>query len=1088
MDNHHAADGFANGNLFADSQQPFHHAYDNFLSSGADQTLDDASWGVNASGYQNPSRAAQQPQPQPQHQSPVPGWQHNPNNLSVNTTHASLNGQPYARSLSHSPAPFAQNAFANYGNQQNYQYGQTQYDPALFNQTPSGQDFNPSYATYSNQAQSVGTIAPQALEQDVRPLAASANPYHGSGFSQSTVGQPRSGQSAASGYVDQSALISAIPRGDDAGLCSVINYDRLARATNSERMGDFLNIGKEVHDWPVNRTTTLPLYVPRKSRNELRKLAGSDRVLLAKIGKKSTKHKVASSTPGAPTPLAVLKAAGSPSGIKYEGDISSSEEEPDDDDDSSYTSEEDLEGSPLPSKRPDNPGDAVEYDTIKAMWRSKRKAVDSAAIRKAITDFWEVIKTIRDRWKSDSSAVLEAEKKGKTSDLPLLKTRVKDQRNMMEVAFKAALKHGHRSIVELLAENVALVYLCYQFLLDRVKEEDFNGPLSRVILETMSQFTTLTGDLLERTHLVKLLPRFIKRGDAKTQFYAKRITTNAASASRQKSADSVAVNAATVSKPARAESPPRQRSEPDPVAGIKRSASSAGVGGPPKKVAGVNTKLNGPANATKAAVSNKLMGTGETVKPPSTTVSAPTTKTKQVTAKPSNFFSTLQSAAKKPGTSIRRGTPAMATGSKLAEKRTTPTVAAAPSAAPKSTFSFAETMANLAKPKEEKTATSRPERQGPLETVEEKAKRLRKEDRRKLHVSFKKGEDLVEVRYFSHDPNEELGHEANQVRDVADVGGEGRVLKMHMTNIDDEEDATEEEPKMIDFQEPTPIDFSEMEPEVREKNYAPFGGGELGCESAERTARERSEANTLMVFYADDRDIPPNPREPTDPYHGEPGDTPRQFGVPEQSFGLRARQRKAALVPQRQQVPAQANAPPNVDLSVLGTFMNHQAQPQPALAQLASQQAPAAVNPDIQAILQSLQQSAGPQVQPQPQALSMPNFNAIASAPPAPAMAAVQPPPASSQPQIDLAAIMAQITGGQQGGAPQFGGAPAAAAAAPMLGGFPPAQAEESADRPRWRDHGEKNHRNYKTKVCKYWQEGRCMKGDGCTYLHEPAA
>jgi hypothetical protein len=75
------------------------------------------------------------------------------------------------------------------------------------------------------------------------------------------------------------------------------------------------------------------------------------------------------------------------------------------------------------------------------------------------------------------------------------------------------------------------------------------------------------------------------------------------------------------------------------------------------------------------------------------------------------------------------------------------------------------------------------------ESPEEKRKRLRKESRRRLRVSFKADEDLVQVREFVHDPDEELGHEDSQVRDVGDSRGEGQMLKMHKDlDIDDEED------------------------------------------------------------------------------------------------------------------------------------------------------------------------------------------------------------------------------------------------------------------------------------------------------------
>jgi hypothetical protein len=110
-------------------------------------------------------------------------------------------------------------------------------------------------------------------------------------------------------------------------------------------------------------------------------------------------------------------------------------------------------------------------------------------------------------------------------------------------------------------------------------------------------------------------------------------------------------------------------------------------------------------------------------------------------------------------------------------------------AAPKPLFSFAETMANLTKPKEV-VPSAKSEENRPLETEEEKRKRLRKEERRKLRVSFKPDDSLTEIRLFTHDPDEEVGHEDSMMRDVDDIGGEGRMLKMHkdLNMMDEEED------------------------------------------------------------------------------------------------------------------------------------------------------------------------------------------------------------------------------------------------------------------------------------------------------------
>ena len=311
-----------------------------------------------------------------------------------------------------------------------------------------------------------------------------------------------------------------------------------------------------------------------------------------------------------------------------------------------------------------------------------------------------------------------------------------------------------------LSENTALIYVCYQFLLDRWKSDDLNGSLSRVILETMTLFKTLDNEKLEKTHLVKLLPRFTKKGDAKTQGYAKRIINSAAANTKAPSADSS--NEASL-KDGSVSSPTGTRSEPDQVAGVKRAASTAGEGGSLKKHATTTAKTNSTLAAMKQSAAAKK--TGATVD--STKSSTPTiTKAKPVTAKPSGMFSSLQSAAKKPGTSI--GSKAGQSGTATSKPNEKPATTSAPTAAPKSTFSFAETMKNLSKPKEEKS-TPKPEKEVPKETSEEKAKRLRKESRRDLHVQFKSGDELVQVRIFHHDPEEELGHDASQVRDVADV-------------------------------------------------------------------------------------------------------------------------------------------------------------------------------------------------------------------------------------------------------------------------------------------------------------------------------
>ncbi|SMR43888.1 unnamed protein product [Zymoseptoria tritici ST99CH_3D1] len=1029
-------DGYANNShLFGDSQQPQQHqhqqynAYEtpSFLSTSADSNHNfDASWAVNGNEFAGPHHSR--------------GLQATPN-YHVPTSFNNNNGQasPYARNANQSPPQFNQTSFANYSAQpqQTYQYRpppqqqQQQYDPSLV--TPStGTTYNFFDAQHGN----AGTIAPQALDRDTSTRQ--MYPYVGAGYQPSNLNQAhlnRNPPPNQSRQVNQNALIAAIPQGADAGMFGIIKFDDLARATNSERMGNFANVGKEPYEWNISRSA-IPAYVARMSRNEMRRQTGHNPKVLAKIGKKSSRQKSSAALPKALKAFSTSTSSGPQ--IKYEQD-SSSDEESSDDDSSAYSDDDDESDSPLPSTRPDDSKGAVEYDTIKALWRSKRRDLEGEVIRKSLVDFWEVIKTIRDRWKVDIAAVAEAEQKKRVGELPLLKSRVKDQRDMIEVAFRTALKHGHRDIVSLLSENTSLVFVCYQVLLDRFKADDVNAGISKTILETMSLFTTLNNTKLEKVNLEKLLPRVQKKGDARVQFWVKKILQNAEAIAKDVAAQGAHKSSATVTvKP---ESPPGKRAGPEPVAGVKRSAAASGDGGVVKKLATGLSKTNGAtANAKVNGASVKLANDATKVVASAT---APAAARKTVVAKPSGFFSGLQSAAKKPGTSNADRNAAASTAAKPALTTRLAGKPAATAAAPtRPAFSFAETMANLAKPKEEKIAP-KPQKEEKYEKPEDRAKRLRKEQRRKLHVRFKEREELVEIRYFTHDPDEELGHDASQMRDMSDVGGEGRVLKQHkaMEDLDDEDEIMEDVETLLEFSPPSLVDFSVVDEDERKRNYAPFGGGEMQPDSAERGKREAYENSTLLVFYPNPSDIPSNPREPADPYTGD-SMTVQRFGDIEQKYADRAIQKRLQRFP-RNQYPGRINNT---------SFMMPQQPPAPSAA-------PATAAPDISAILASLK-AAGTYNQPQQQ--PAPAYQFPVPAVPAPA------------PNIDLAAILANLAPQAQQQANYNANGPSANFGQQSSYGGGSGRGADKSKNP-----------NYKTQPCKFWPIGKCVKGDKCSYLHE---
>ncbi|KAL1837940.1 hypothetical protein VTJ49DRAFT_3235 [Mycothermus thermophilus] len=148
----------------------------------------------------------------------------------------------------------------------------------------------------------------------------------------------------------------------------------------------------------------------------------------------------------------------------------------------------------------------------------------------------------------------------------------------------------------------------------------------------------------------------------------------------------------------------------------------------------------------------------------------------------------------------------------------------------------------------------------PSETPEQRERRLRKEARRHLRVSFKSGDALVEVREFTREP-EEIA-EANKARLGRELyrtmnSEESEMMKrLHrgQAMIDDEFEDRE-------WGSPSAIDFSSIPQEQRERTYITRGGLKAFETEEQKRTRER-ELNELMVIYHNREDIPPSPRSP----------------------------------------------------------------------------------------------------------------------------------------------------------------------------------------------------------------------------------
>jgi hypothetical protein len=524
----------------------------------------------------------------------------------------------------------------------------------------------------------------------------------------------------------------------------------------------------------------------------------------------------------------------------------------------------------------------------------------------------------------------------------------------------------------------------------------------------MKKFTTMDTAMLEKTKNDKILTRFVRKGGDTIKQLAKSILDNAA--------------ASTKAKREKQEKPERQDSKehsapptkPTPtvqvvisngpsVTGIKRPREADGSDQPVMKR--TVTPANGKTTATKpaAAVAKKAVGqNGASAQAQVKQEAKP--KANIVTPKPTtSLFNTLMSASKKPGTSnAARAAAAAAKENARSEVKSPPR---APVGRP--AFSFSETMADLGKPKEPSPSKSVEER--PPETEEERQKRLRKEERRKLRVSWKPDDSLTEIRLFTHDPDEEIGHDSSMMRDVGDVAGEGRMLKYQLhRKFDEDDDEEAREETFFPYVAPCLID---MEPlgEERERNFIKTGG-EKEPASPEKVAQEQREANTLSVFHLSPADVPFSPKEPPPPPADEPYNPEAPFGEPEGLAKARSDRYFAARAPpppkqhQPPQQPAQVlpTAPVGgVDISALLKILQGNQQPQQQQSQPAQ--------PNVSDLERTFNQFRNPQAP-----LGIPT--------------AVQPGQPAATPGLDLQKILAAMAGGQQIPQPAFQ-APAPAAA-----------------------------------------------------------
>lgn len=141
------------------------------------------------------------------------------------------------------------------------------------------------------------------------------------------------------------------------------------------------------------------------------------------------------------------------SGSVAESASPSESSESESEDESEYYSEpeeapEPEEPSPLPASRPADPNKAIEYDIIKAVWARRNVGLSGTVIRTALGEYWNIMKTIRDKWKAKTTSLQQAIEKKDQVGIKTYERRVVESRRLLESCISLTLKHSHPDIIE----------------------------------------------------------------------------------------------------------------------------------------------------------------------------------------------------------------------------------------------------------------------------------------------------------------------------------------------------------------------------------------------------------------------------------------------------------------------------------------------------------------------------------------------------------------------------------------------------------------------------------------------------------------
>ncbi|KAK1445309.1 hypothetical protein CCUS01_12635 [Colletotrichum cuscutae] len=516
--------------------------------------------------------------------------------------------------------------------------------------------------------------------------------------------------------------------------------------------------------------------------------------------------------------------------------------------------EEEERKKPIrPEKRPADPIEGAVWDILGIVYIDPSATRTNALIAGAVQSLGEFFIKLRSETNRLKQELDQATKEKKPEkEIAEWNKKLDVKKETFTRVCEAAAKHGDEAVLENFGGHQKGILSLVNMLIGAIKAGDFSGPLPKALLRFMSNIS-MFKKVTEAVNFENVRKRLADKGDAEVKELVRTIasrikkdteTANGVEIKKTTSAAPVSKVTKPVAKPIDGSPAKRARDEETDSRITKKIAVEPTTGGVlgnkvgVKPVAGsLQSKFAGVKRPVQATTLASKIRAPKPVGPRDVPKGEPSRSEGPNTATPMDVDKKPAASAVKPESRSSAPKAAVSSGSSLS--------------------SIASLLDSITAPKPDGPSTQAKDssKKDISETPEQKAKRLRKEARRHLRVSFKPPEELAEIRIFTKEVAE---GEDNMTKDAADDRSEGMMLKQRNYNEDDdEEDELPEKPWTM----PTLADLSGIPEDIRNKSYVTRGGN-LTFHTEEQKAIEEREKRELMVTYMDIADIPPTPKSP----------------------------------------------------------------------------------------------------------------------------------------------------------------------------------------------------------------------------------